>query len=166
MPTTKEILIGSGDKIKKAKTLDSGQEQLMALIQEGLAKGEGPLADIFGAFDEEAFKKGVTDPALKNFQDNILPMLQEKFIAGNQVGGSGMERGFSKAGTDLQSELAKLMYQGKQDQVKNRLAGLQTSLGTKTHENIYKQGSEGLVQGAVKGFAEGAGKAVGGSIAG
>lgn len=161
MPSAKEILFGGKDKIKQAKTLTPEQEQLISLISEGLTSGNGPFADIFN-FNQKEFDEGVSQPALKNFQDNILPQLNEKFIAGNQVLGSGMRRGQLKAAGDLQSQLAALMYQAKQDTQKNKLAGLQTSLGTKGFENIYKQGSEGLVQGAVKGLAQGAGQALGG----
>lgn len=166
MPKLKEVLFGKKDKIKQAKTLTPGQEKLMSLINQGLVKGEGPFAELFGDFDPEAFEEGVTNPALKNFQENILPQIQEKFIAGNQVLGSGMRRGQLKASTDLQTQLAQLMYQAKQDQQKNKLAGLQTQLGTKGFENIYKQGTTGAVQGFVQGAGEGLGKAAGAAIAG
>jgi hypothetical protein len=124
------------------------------------------LKDIFGEFDPAAFEAGVSKPALQQFQDEILPMLQEKFIGGGQVGGSGMQRAGAKAATDLQSRLAELMYNAQNQQKQNKLQGLNTALGTKATENIYKPGTEGFVQGAAKGFAEGAGKGVGMAIAG
>jgi len=166
MPKLNEFLFGGKDKIKKAGTLSADQEQLMSLINEGLTKGEGPFAEIFGDFNKEGFEEGVSKPALKQFQEDVLPQLQEKFIAGNQVLGSGMRRGQLKAAGDLQSKLAQLMYQAQQDQTKNKLAGIQNVLGTKTHENIYKQGNTGAVQGFVQGAGEGLGKAAGAAIAG
>ena len=63
-------------------------------------------------------------------------------------------------------ELAELMYNAQNQQKQNKMQGLNTALGTKATENIYKPGTEGLVQGTVKGFAEGAGKGVGMAIAG
>lgn len=166
MPKLSDFLFGKREKVKKAKTITPGQEELMKLIEEGLKSGTGPFADIFGPFNEQAFEKGVTQPALKNFQENILPQLQEKFIAGNQVLGSGMRRAQTKAATDLQSKLAELMYQAQQGQQKNRLAGLDVGLGTKAFENIYRPQGEGIVQGGLKAGAGAAGAAAGGAVAG
>lgn len=166
MPKFSEFFAGKKGKVKQKSTLSPEQEDLMKLINEGLTAGEGPLADLFKGFDEAAFEKGITQPALKNFQENILPMLQEKFIAGGQVGGSGMMRAQNKAAVDLQSQLSGLMYNAQQDALKNKLAGVQASLGTRATENVYKPGSSGLLYGMATSAAEGAGKAAGSAIAG
>ena len=156
MPKFNEFLFGKKDKVKQVATLTPEQQQLMSLIQEGLEKGTGAFKDIFGSFDEQGFDEGVAKPALKNFQDNILPMIQEKFIAGNQALGSGMQRGQLKAATDLQSQLANLMYQAKQQHQQNRLAGVQNVLGTRGFENIYKQGNSGALPNLIQGGAQAA----------
>lgn len=166
MPKFNEFLFGKKDKIKKAGLLTPEQEELMSLIKEGLSKGTGAFGGIFGDFDKGAFEEGVSKPALQNFQENILPQLQEKFIAGNQVLGSGMRRGQLKAATDLQTQLAQLMYEAQQKQQQNKLAGIQTALGTKGFENIYKQGSSGALQGFIQGAGKGLGEAGGAAIAG
>ena len=72
-----------------------------------------------------------------------------------------MRRGQLKAGVDLQDKLAQLMYSAQQDQGKNKLAGLQTLLGTKGVENIYQPGTKGALQGLVEGVGQGAGQALG-----
>src|SRR5690348_15765237 len=48
---------------KKPTLLSTGQQELMDLIDEGLKKGEGPLADLFGQFNEEEFNKGIVEPS-------------------------------------------------------------------------------------------------------
>lgn len=166
MPKLNEFLFGKKGKVKQKSTLSPLQEELISLIKEGLTSGEGPFASIFGDFDKESFEEGVTKPALQNFQENILPQIQEKFIAGNQALGSGMRRGQLKASKDLQKELASLMYQAQQDQQKNKLSGIQSILGTNSVENIYKQGSTGAIPAAIQGLSEGAGKMAGAAIAG
>lgn len=166
MPKFGEALFGKSGKTKKLSTVDKNQQELLDLINEGLKSGTGPLSDLFGKFNEEEFEKGVSQPAIKNFQENILPSILEKFTSNNQSLGTPSRIAQLKAGTDLQSKLAELMYQGQQQQKQNKLAGLNTAVGKQTVENIYKPGSEGLVQGAVKGFAEGAGKATANAIAG
>lgn len=126
-------------KVKQATLKTPEQQTLMQLISDALTKGEGPLKDLFGSFNQQEFEQGITQPALKNFQENILPQIQEKFIAGNQVLGSGMRRGQLKAAEDLQSQLAQLMYQAQQQQKQNRLQGIQSHIGENTFENIVQQ---------------------------
>lgn len=166
MPKFGEALFGKSGKVKQKSTLDKGQQELWDLISEGLKTGEGPLKDILGQFNQEEFEKGVSQPAIKNFQENILPMLQEKFIGNNQALSSAFGKAKLKAGTDLQSKLAELMYQAQQQQKQNRIGGLNTAIGKQTVENVYKPGSEGLVQGTIKGLAEGAGHAATAAIMG
>lgn len=166
MPKFNEFLFGTKDKIKKASTLTPLQEELMALISQGLQSGEGPFNDIFGGFNEQQFEEGVNKPALKNFQENILPMLQEKFISGNQVGGSGMQRGQLKAAADLQSQLAQLRYNAQQNALQNKLTGINQIIGKQGIENIYKQGSTGALPAFIQGAGKGLGMTAGAAIAG
>lgn len=166
MPKLREILFGKKSKTKQLKTISPEQEQLISLITEGLTSGEGPFGDLFGGFNQQAFDEGVKKPALNMFQNEILPQIQEKFIAGNQVLGSGMRRGQMKGAVDLQDKLAQLMYQAQQDSQRNKFGGIQTALGTKTFENIYKPGTQGAFQGLLQGTAQGLGQAAGSVIAG
>lgn len=166
LKNAEKFAFGTKDKIKQGKLLTPEQEELMTLIQQGLTSGEGPFGEAFGKFNEADFEKGVAQPALKNFQENILPDIQEKFIRNNQVLSSGNQNAQAKAGADLQSKLAELMYGAKQTQKQNQIQGLQTSLSTKGYENFYKQGEQGAVQGLIQGLAKGAGQAGGAAIAG
>jgi len=164
MPKLNEALFGKKGKVKQKSTLSPLQQELEGLLSEGLKSGEGPLGELFG-FNEQNFQEGVEKPALKHFQESVLPGILEKF-AGNNNMGSGIRRATLKAGTDLQSNLAGLRYQAQQQGQQNKLTGINTLLGKQAIENIYKPGSEGLVQGAVKGFAQGAGTAAGAAIMG
>jgi hypothetical protein len=166
MPKFNEAVFGTKGKAKQLKTVDAMQEELLKLIKEGLTSGEGPLSDLFGGFNQEEFEKGVSQPALKNFQENILPDIMHKFAGQNNLQSSAYQKAKAKAGGDLQSQLAQLMYQAQQGQKQNRLTGLQAALGKQTVENIYKPGTEGALQGFIKGAGQGVGNAVGGSIAG
>jgi hypothetical protein len=123
-------------KTKTLSTLSPMQQELEALIRQGLTEGTGPFADIFGGFNQSEFEEGVSKPALKNFQENVLPALQEKFIAGGQVGGSGQERAFGKAGSDFAAHMAELLYNAKQQQKANKIQGVNTAYGKQTVENI------------------------------
>ncbi len=126
-------------KVTKATLKTPEQTQLMKLITNALTSGAGPLSDIFGGFNEGEFQKGVAQPAMKNFTENILPQLQEQYISRNQVGGSGQARAKLKAGTDLQSQLDQLRYGAQEQQKQNRISGVQNAVGQNTFENIVEQ---------------------------
>ncbi len=168
MVKLKEVLHGKKSKLKKLDILTDQQKQLMSLISEGLTSGQGAYGDLFAGFNQQEFDKGVTEPALKNYKERILPVIQEKFISGNQVGGSGAQNEALKSGVDLQSQLAQLMYQAQQDQRKqsqqNKLAASQLALGTKTFENYQtpeKTGAvEALLQGAIPSLGTSAGEGI------
>lgn len=166
MPKLKEILFGTKDKVKKVPTLTPQQERLMQLLTEGITKGEGPLSDLFGSFDEKSFEESIAEPALKSFQNKILPMLQEKFISSGQVGGSGMRNAQLSAATDLQDRLAQLMYQARQQHQQQRLSGISQALGTRGFENLYKQGSPGAAQSLTSGLSSSLGNLIGSAVAG
>lgn len=166
MPKLKEILFGKKAKTKQVSTQTPEQKEMIKLINQGLKSGKGPFSDLFGNFNAEDFEEGVVQPELKNFQENILPQLQEKFIAGNQALGSGMQRAETKAGADLQSKLAQLKYQAKQQQNQNKMAGLNTSLGIPGVQNITYGGTTGALAGLAQGAASGLASMAGAGIAG
>lgn len=166
MPKLSEVLYGKKEKVKKAPLLSKEQQDLLSYLRQAL-QNEGPLKDLFG-FDEESFQKGVADPAMKNFRDNILPILMEKFNAGGQFGGSGMFNAQFKEAENLQSELAKLLYQAQQDTTQNKLGGLNAALGTKEFEPYIKARMPGaipsFIQSAATGVGEMAGKGISGNL--
>lgn len=123
-------------KVKKAELRTKEQQELDKLINEGLTKGTGPFADLFGKFDEAAFEKGVTQPALKQFKEKTLPSLQEQLIAGNASHGSSLRRAQTGAVTDLQERLAGLEYQARNQQNQNRIAGITGQQRGGQFENI------------------------------
>lgn len=164
MPKLSEILFGKKAKTKQVPTLSADQQQLFALLNQGLSGQGGAFGDLFN-FDEGAFQKGVGEPVMKNFLDRILPQLQEKFIGSGGTGnvlGSGFQREQARAGENLQSQLAQLMYQAQQGAQQNKLSGAQTALGIRPFENLQRGPSEGLVQGAVRGLVGGATRGFGG----
>jgi hypothetical protein len=138
-------------KTTPMSTQTKAQKTLEGLILEGLKTGKGPLGDLFGKFNEESFNKGVKEPALKNFQENILPELQMRLLAGNRSPGGAFRRQITKAGTDLQSKLAELMYNAEQGQNQNRIAGVNSLAGGRGVENIVQGGSPGAAEGVIKG---------------
>lgn len=161
----KDFLLGKEAKTEQLSLKSPEQQQLMKLIKEGIESGTGPFAEIFN-FNPEQFKEGVSNPVIKQFQEEVLPGLQHKFIANNQLMGSSFNKAQAKAGTDLQSKLAELMYGAQQQAGQNKLAGAQAHIGTQTFENLHHPETEGALQGFIKGVGQGIGKAGSAAIAG
>ena len=161
MPKLKEYLFGKKSKVKTQDLRTDEQKMLQELINEGQTKGTGPFADIFGDFNEDAFKKGVSDPALKNFTENVLPQIHEQFISANSAQSSGLQRAQVKGATDLQSKLAELMYGAQQQQKQNQLSGLGLINNAQGKQSYVKEGSKGLFNSAIEGLSGAAGKGIG-----
>lgn len=166
MASLKETILGTKGKLKTAKATSPLQDQLLELIRQGLESGEGPFAEMFGSFNEQSFNQGVRNPALKNLQEQTIPGILEKYGGGGMRGGSGMRNALTKAGVDLESQLAQLQYGAQQQQTQNRLQGLNLGLGTQQVQNFYKPGTEGLLQSFSKGAGEGLGRMGSGAIVG
>ena len=143
MPKWKDVLFGKKAKTKKLKKTTKEQDVITEAINKGLLEGKGPIADIFAKpelqktvnyqpgkfegpqrkpfedtyqpYNEEAFNKGVAEPTIKNFKENILPGIQNKFISNNATLGSSFQKAQAKAGTDLQSQLNQLRYGAQQE---------------------------------------------------
>jgi len=126
-------------KSKQLSTLSKEQQELQKLILEGLQSGTGPFADIFGKFDKEGFSVGVSPPANQQFQDEILPQLHEQYIGSNRGLSTARGAAATKAGADLQSKLAALLYQAQEQQKSNRIGGVQGLYGKQAVENVVTQ---------------------------
>lgn len=145
-------------KVKQASLQTKEQQELARLINQGLLEGKGPFADLFGKFNEAEFNKGVAAPQLRKFREETLPTLQEKYIANNQVLGTGMQRAKARAATDFQERLAGLQYQAQEKQNANRLAGISAQMGGGKVENIVQQGTPSSSDAFIKSTGENADK--------
>ena len=138
---------GKSPSIKQKSLQTKDQQEMAKLISDAIKNKEGPLADILKGFDKDAFDEGVNKPALQNFQDNILPLLQEKFSANGYQGTPTAARELGKAGSSLQNELSKLLYQSQLDSQKMKSGNLMDLLRlhqSPSTENVAKQGNPGL----------------------
>jgi hypothetical protein len=130
-------------KTKTLSTLSKGQQELEKLITEALQSGTGPLADMFGKFNAEGFNQGVAKPAIENFKNEILPQLHEQYIGSNRGLSTARGAAATKAGADLQSKLAALLYQAQEQQKQNRIGGANTLFGKQAVENVVQQPAAG-----------------------
>lgn len=104
--------------------------------QNYLNQGSGALntmlADYNPAADQEYWQKSFVNPAMRNWQQNIVPQIQERY-AGNNAGSSGaMNRAIANSGVDLSTnlnaQLGNLMYQGRNAQLGRQQTGINQAL--------------------------------------
>lgn len=136
---------------KGRETAIQGQQRLT--IDDILAgiKGEGPFASLFAA-DEDTFQKSFVDPAQARFANQTAPQIQQQFIASGQQRGTGLEDTLSRAGVDMDMELASQYGQFQQSALQRQLQALGGVLGAKPGAAPGQSGASAAGQGFA-GFA-------------
>lgn len=167
-----DFLFGAGDKLKKVKQFSPEQEKFMGLLSNSLmgSKGQsGGFQDAFGLLrdyldPESDVYKNFEAPYMQQFNDQIVPMLAERFagLGGGMGGGlssSGFGQALSTAGSQLQTNLAQ-MKSGMQRQSIGDILGLsQNFMGMQPFGYERLQGGPGwiptMVGAGMKGFGGG-----------
>ncbi len=162
MPGLGEFLFGSSGGIKKKQVYTPGQMNFLNQLLQSLGqKGEGNFLDYYknilsgqGGEDFESF----ADPFRKQFEQETVPMLAERFagLGGTGMGGALSSSGFgqqlSMAGSNLNSQLAQL-FAGLRSNAAQQLGGFAgLGLGAQPYALIQKQASPGLVQSGTNAF--------------
>jgi hypothetical protein len=114
------LFSGGKKKKKKMSTLDKKQKQLYGDVNQGLY-GEGPFKDLYN-WDAEGynnvFDQTVQRPALRNFQENIIPQITGQFRGNNLMNSSYTGEALSRAGRNVQENLdaerARMQFEGSQ----------------------------------------------------
>ncbi len=104
----------------------------MNYLNQGSGALNTMLADYNPAADKEYWNKAFVNPAMRNFNQNIVPQIQERY-AGQNAGSSGaMNRAIANAGVDLSTnlnaQLANLMYRGRESQLGRQQTGVNQAL--------------------------------------
>lgn len=99
------------------------------------------------------YQKGLVNPTIQTFQEQILPSIQERFIDANAGSSSALNQALAKSATDLSSglsgQLSGLLLQGQQQGAQNQLGALSqilSLLGQRTYDPIVQGPQEGLLK--------------------
>lgn len=162
------FLFGSSDKLKKVPTMTKEQNQLLMnlLSQLGIGGAQGSTQGSVGnnyqlaqdfinnllQGDEQSFNR-FEAPYKRQFQEEIIPSIAERFAGLGAMGGglssSGFGQALSSAGAGLSERLAQLRS-GLQQQAGQQATGQynilsQLGLGSQPYQYVNKQGSAGLL---------------------
>jgi hypothetical protein len=122
LSTGASMLAPKPKKTKVQQMKDMTMDDIMAGI-----RGEGPYAYLFN-LDEDAFKRGVADPAMARFNNEWAPQIQQQYISTGQQRGTGMEDTLARAGVDLHQQINEQYWNAQQQVNQNKLGALNSSL--------------------------------------
>jgi hypothetical protein len=148
-------IFGSKGNIEQAQNLSPEQQSALKQALSTLTGPGGGLEyymNILGN-NPEAFA-ALEAPMMRQFNEQIVPGLAERFSAVGGQRSSAFPQALSQAGADLSERLSAQRHQLRGQAASNLL---NIGLGTRPFENIYMQGSPGLLGYA----AQGAGMAAG-----
>jgi hypothetical protein len=133
------------------------------------------LLQLLQGFDQtqlmDFYQKGLVNPAIQTYQEQVLPSIQERFIDANAGSSSALNQALAKSATDLSSglsgQLAGLLYQGQQQGAQNQLGALNqilSLLGQRTFDPIVQGPQEGILKNLLGAGAQVAGAYIRGGM--
>lgn len=109
---------------------------------------------------EGAFQKGVVDPAMMQYEQRVLPAIQQRFVDANASSSSALNQAVASSAQDLTTSLGGQylnFMQGQQQNTLNALGQLGGLAGRQTQEQLYQPGILGELLKAIAGIYGGIG---------
>jgi len=127
-----------------------------------LLTGLGPQAQqafgpLLGGFSEETFQKGVVDPTMRSYNQQVLPAIEQRFTDANAGSSSALNQALVSSSQDLANVLGgqRINYQDMTN--RTSLGALQQILGLlgqRSFEPIVQGPQSGWLQDTVKGLGQ------------
>jgi hypothetical protein len=153
------FLFGSRPRTERRDLLTGGQKDLLNDLIERVLSGQG-----FG-LDEQTFQESFTAPATQEFESQIAPAIQQKFIGAGAGRGSNLQDALARAGVNVQGNLARQRAELLNQALNRQLQGAQSALGTRAFGFEQIPGSSGILPqiagGVGAGLAGGVGSGLG-----
>lgn len=143
-----EILFGSNPReVGRSQLMTPEQQQLLSnLINDAGPQAVGAFPGLLQGFSEENFQKGVVDPTVRNYRQDILPEIEGRFA--DSGASSSLNQALASSSEDLSNVLAgqRINYQQGQQQAQlgalNQILGL---LGQKSFQPIVQGPQPGIL---------------------
>jgi len=161
------FLFGEKGEMQQAQMYTPEQQKFMDMILKGAGGGMGSGMDYLSSIlsgDESAYSK-FEAPLKRQYEEQTIPALAERFAGLDAQRSSAFGQSLGQAGAGLTENLAALRENLKM-QALQQLQGMAGMGLEQRFENIYKQGSSGLVGAAMGGIGQGAGMGVMGKLFG
>ncbi len=138
-------------KSKKRSSFDSAQKKLYK-DQVAALRGQGEFADLYSYDPDKAnqvFDQNYSNPAYRNFSENIVPTITGQFRGNNLMKSSYAGDALSKAGRDVQENLnaqrGQYLYNQENNARTSKQNALQNILGNSTFAYDKNQGSGSIL---------------------
>lgn len=118
-------------KQKQYSTLNPEQRNLLSPLYSGLQGNNQQFSDILSQllnYEPEGLED-MQAPALRQFEEEVVPSILERFAGSNSRASSGLNQALSGAGKNLTTDLASMRAQLLQQKPQIRSNALQTLLG-------------------------------------
>ncbi len=172
-----EWLFGSPDKLNKVPTGTPEQEQLhnnilsqaMGMTQNngGYKQAQDYYSNLLGPNRQQAFDQ-FSQPYMQQFQEQILPMIAERFAGNGALSSSGFGQAVGGAGAGLQGQLAKLFSQLQSEAASNQTNQFnnlaQTGLNHQQFAYNQEEGSGGFLGNILGGLSGALGGPLGNAL--
>jgi hypothetical protein len=146
-----ETMMGSDAKqVGQAQLMTPQQQKFLNNLLSGLG---GQSQDAYGGllkgFSEEEFQKGVVDPTMKTFQQQILPAIDQRFNDANAGSSSALNQALTGSANDLSNILAGQRINLQQSMGQQQLGALGQIMGllnSRQFDPIVQGPSGGLLK--------------------
>ena len=158
MARTSDFFFGKEGRAQSFSNLSSPQQQMLNSLLQSLG---APLSQAFGNMNQmlsgspEAFQ-AFERPAMRQFQEQILPMISEGFGGIGAGSSSGAQQTFARAGERLSEGLAAQRGTMQQNIIQQLLAALGIGMNP-TNETLFMPGQPGAGHGIAQGIGQAAG---------
>ena len=138
--------------------MDLLRPEQLQFLQTALS-GEGPYAQFLQPQGQEdlqsAFQTGVVEPSLQQYEQQVLPSIQQRFVDMGAGSSSALNQALAQSAQDLQKGLAGQylpFMQGQQRNTLQALSQLGGLSGQKTFQPYQQQGILGSLLSALSGL--------------
>jgi hypothetical protein len=142
------------------------QAALNSLLGSNLGGAQGAFGDLLQGYNEDMFQQGVVDPAMKTYQQQILPALEQRYGDLNLGSSSALNQALTQSAGDLSNTLAGQRINLQQSMAGQQLGALSQLLGLigqRSFDPIVQGPQNGLLKDLISGGAQvGAGALSGG----
>lgn len=144
---------GKGDKLKKIKNFDPGQQKFFDQYKQQAMQSQGGMQDVMGLLQSmldpnSDFFQNFENQQMNQFNEQTLPNIAERFAGGGALSSSGFGQALGGAASGLQSNLAAgksgMIMQALQQLLQQYNQQANTVLGAKPFDYINKQGGGGF----------------------
>ncbi len=144
-----QTFMGSNAKqVGKAQLMSPEQQKFLNSLISGVGGDvQGAFPGLLQGYNEDTFQKGVVDPAMKTYEQQILPGIEQRFTDANAGSSSALTQALAQSSNDLSNTLAGQRIGYQQMAGNQQLGALQQILSL-----LSQRSFDPIVQGPQKGL--------------